>query len=306
MNPNAAGNTGKTVGVVTVTYNSARVIDGFMASILSQVHKNFQLYIIDNASADATLTALARYSDPRIKLVKNDNNLGVAEGNNQGIQMAMAAHCDYVLLLNNDTEFGADLFRILVAKIDQLDADMVVPKMMYFEPSNVIWCAGGYFKRWLGCVTGHFGEGKIDNGTYDSARRIEYAPTCCMLIRTGVFKSIGLMDPLYFVYYDDTDFCWRTQKAGKSMWYDPAGILFHKVSSLTGGSESDFTIKFANRNKVYFTLKNLGLFGVAYCLVLYQLIFLAKLLGGRDSSRVYRLKQRSYIEGIKLFISTKP
>jgi len=291
------------IGVVTVTYNSASVIDGFMRSILSQRHNNFELYVIDNASADRTLRALTNYTDSRITLIANDKNLGVAEGNNQGIRRAMQAGCDFVLLINNDTEFDAELMATMVEAIEKRRADMLVPKMMYFDPPNRIWCAGGYFKRWLGCVTGHFGEGTLDDGAFDTPRQIEYAPTCCMLVRAAVFDKVGLMDSRYFVYYDDTDFCWRAMKRGMLLWYEPAGILYHKVSSLTGGSESDFTIRFATRNKVYFTLKNLNVIGIAYCLLLYQLIFLTKLLSRRDSPKVYRTKFRSYLDGIKLFLA---
>lgn len=291
------------IGVVTVTYNSADVIDAFMESTLSQSHREFELFIIDNASKDQTLARLDRCADPRIHLIANDRNLGVAEGNNQGILLSRKFNCDYVLLINNDTEFGADLFEAMMAGIEEVGADMVVPKMMFFDPKNVIWCAGGYFKRWLGYVTGHTGQGQPDQGQFDNARRIQYAPTCCMLIKPSVFDRIGLMDARYFVYFDDTDFCWRALKGGIRLWYHPGTTLYHKVSSLTGGNESDFTFQYGTRNKVYFVLKNLGPLSIAYCLVLYHFVFLFRLLRGQDSGRVYKLKLKAYVDGMKLYHS---
>jgi GT2 family glycosyltransferase len=294
---------GKKVGVVTVTYNSGNVIDGFMRSMLAQSHESFILYVVDNASADKTLAALDGYVDPRINVVANKENTGVAEGNNQGIRLAMKIGCDFVLLINNDTEFGADLIEVMLSAIERHDAEMLVPKMMFFEPKNMIWCAGGYFKRWLGYSTGHYGEGELDHGQFDAAMPIKYAPTCCMLIRSTVFDKVGLMDPRYFVYYDDTDFCWRAGELGIRFWYDPVGPLYHKVSSLTGGNQSEFAIKYATRNKVYFALKNLGVVQVGYCLVVYQLIFLLKLLCGRDPLKVYFMKFKSYARGIALYFA---
>lgn len=293
------------IGVVTVTYNSAAVIDGFMQSALQQTHADFILYIVDNASKDATLRRLENFIDPRIRIIANSENLGVAEGNNQGIRLSREAACDFVLLINNDTEFGPDLFAAMIQASDRHKADLLVPKMMFFEPKNVIWCAGGRYNPWRGFITVHGGEGEIDRGQYDQAVPIKYAPTCCMLIRSPVFDRVGLMDSHYFVYFDDTDFCWRANKQGLRFWYDPSGTLYHKVSSLTGGSVSEFTIRYATRNKIYFVLKNLSFSAIAYCLVLYQLIFLFKWLAGGDSWAIYGMKMRAYFAGIRMYLDRK-
>jgi len=293
---------GRKIGVVTVTYNSATVLEGFMRSVLAQSHADFILYVIDNASRDQTLAILGGYADPRIQIIANEANLGVAEGNNQGIALAAQCGCDFVLLLNNDTEFGADLFATMLDTMAEHDAEMLVPKMMYFEPKSTIWCAGGYYKPWMGYVSGHYGEGQSDRGQFDVARPIEYAPTCCMLIRAAVFGKVGVMDVRYFVYTDDLDFCWRALQLGVRLWYDPKGVLYHKVSSLTGGNQSDFTLQHVTRNKVYFALKNLGLLQIAWSLTIYQVIFLVKLLIGRDSRRIYLMKLDWYVRGIRMYL----
>lgn len=294
---------GKKVAVVTVTYNSEPVIDGFMQSLLRQTHEEFVLFLIDNASRDRTLALVANYSDSRIVVVANEQNLGVAEGNNQGIRRALDGGFDHVLLINNDTEFDQGLLAGMLEAMQQHKADMLVPKMMFFEPKTAIWCAGGYFKPWMGYVTGHSGEGREDRGQFDAARRIPYAPTCCMLVGIGVFGRVGVMDERYFVYGDDTDFCWRARRVGCALWYDPRQVLYHKVSSLTGGSQSDFTARFATRNKVYFALKNLGPLRIAYSFMLYHVIFFIKLVVRKDSWRIYRLKLRAFMEGIELYKS---
>lgn len=289
------------IGVVTVTYNSAEVIEAFLRSALAQSAAEFLLYIIDNASSDSTLELIARFSDPRIHLVANPKNVGVAEGNNQGILLALEARCDRVLLINNDTEFEGRLFEKLAHALDKEGMDMIVPKIMYFHPKSVIWCAGGAFRRGMGFSTLHFGDGQVDVGKLSRGRQVEYAPTCCMMIRAKVFRAIGLMDPAYFVYWDDTDFCWRAREAGIGLWYEPSATLYHKVGGLTGGHESVFTIRYATRNKVYFVLKNLNALQKIYCLAIYHLIFIAHRLTGRDSASIYRLKCSAYLEGIMLY-----
>src|ERR1700729_3843408 len=81
------------IGVVTVTYNGAKVIREFLASLDSQTHSNFILYVVDNASNDDVLDVVSKVSQFRIKVIANPDNRGVAEGNNQGIRAALAEGC---------------------------------------------------------------------------------------------------------------------------------------------------------------------------------------------------------------------
>ena len=245
------------IGVVTVTFNSGVVLDGFMQSMLKQKHDDWILYVIDNDSKDNTLELLAAYPQDKIKVVVNKVNYGVAKGNNQGIEAALVDECDYVLLLNNDTEFNDDMFSILLNEIVLNKADMVTPKIMYFDPNNKIWCAGGEFIRVQKMIPLHTGADEIDEGQYDQSRFCSYTPTCCVLINKQTMLDVGLMDEKYFVYIDDVDWMYRAIKLNhKKLLYTAKTILLHKVSSLTGGGDSPFTIKMCNRNVIYFLRKN--------------------------------------------------
>lgn len=291
----------KKIGVVTVTFNSATVLHDFMTSVLAQSHVDFVLYVVDNASTDASLAMLARFPDTRIVVIANPENRGVAEGNNQGIQQALEDGCDTVLLLNNDTRFDPYLFAQMLAAAARHNAAMLVPKMMYHEPENMVWCAGGRFDPLRACKTVHFGDREIDRGQFNAPERISYAPTCCMLIDADVFKRVGLMDKNYFVYYDDTDFCMRALEQGVPLWYDPTPTLYHKVSSLTGGETSDFSVRICTRNKVYFIRKHYSAPAAVFWLIVYQLSFLGRFLSKRDNLSTYKKKQRSFRIGMNMF-----
>jgi len=121
--------------------------------------------------------------------------------------------------------------------------------------SGKIWCAGGDISAWKG-TTRHRGEGAVDVGQFDDDIYTNYAPTCFMLIHRSVFKSVGLMDEKYFVYYDDTDFVWRANKLNFQIYYWASGNVWHKVSSSTGGAVSPFSIYYSERNRIYFIRKN--------------------------------------------------
>lgn len=288
------------IGIVTVTYNSGDVVDEFIQSIRAQSWTNFRLYVVDNASRDDSLERLRTgfAGDSRYREIANANNCGIARGNNQGTSAALADGCDYVLLLNNDTVFAPDLLAGMVAEMERLGARALVPKMLYHEPSNVIWCAGGTFNPWRGYSVIHYGENEVDRGDYDQPRRIEYAPTCCMLIKKDVFSEIGLMDENYFVYMDDVDFCFRALKAGIELWYSPQTTLYHKVGSLTGGM-SDFSVLNATRGKVYFIRKHAG-WAIAGWLLIYQVLFLTRIFSPTYGWRRFLLLERAFREGCAL------
>jgi hypothetical protein len=289
----------KKVGLVTVTFNSESVLKGFMDSINKLSHENFSLYIIDNASSDNTLTLLKKYQDKRFITIANQSNTGVAAANNQGILMALLDKCDYVLLINNDTEFESNLLEKLIFSLEKNKCDMAVPKIKYWDNKEKIWCAGGFFRRWAAWQSFHYGEGELDQAKYNHERIINYSPTCCMLINSLVFLNIGLMDEKYFVYYDDTDFCFRAWKAGIKMIYVPDINFYHKVSSLTGTNGSDFITKYSTRNFVYYIQKTSGLYAYLW-LILYYSVLHIKYLFKLDSHEKFVLKKNSFDAGLKL------
>jgi len=289
------------IGVVTVTYNSGTVLEDFLRCMESQTHRDFLLYVVDNASKDETLAMLRQWHDSRLRVIANEENLGVAEGNNQGIRAAIADGCGAVLLLNNDTEFSASLITELADGMDQYGVEMTCPKMMYHDEPQRIWAAGGELQPQYGYRCVHYGENQIDRGQYDRPRLVSYVPTCCVLIRAEVFRKIGIMDKLYFVYVDDVDFMYRAMKAKLRLMYLPETKLLHKVGRLTGGGElSAFSVRYCTRNRVYFLLQHCGVLASTPLLIAYQFYYAISLLR-RSTFRIYLIKQSAVWEGMKLW-----
>jgi len=286
------------IGVVTVTYNCEGVIDAFMESLLAQTQRDFHLFVVDNASGDSTLSALEKWQDPRITTIANLSNLGVAEGNNQGIRAAIAAGCQNILLLNNDTVFPSNLFSELLKGLEDHQCEMVTPKMFYFDDPKRIWVAGGGFQPWKAFETTHYGCGELDAGQFDTPRQITYTPTCCLLVKAGVFSIIGLMDSTYFVYFDDVDFMFRAMKAGIRTYYVPSGLLYHKIGYSTGGQESSFALTYCSRNNAYFLCKHFSLLARLPLLLYFPVRTLWRLLRGKDSMSTFQIKMKSYAQGL--------
>jgi GT2 family glycosyltransferase len=249
------------IGVVTVLYNSNEVLEGFFLSLHRQLAGAFDLrvYVIDN-SADDSGSVLSRQLGERhgvdTHVLFNNANLGVAKGNNQGIELAMADRCSHILLSNNDVEFGEGVIDGLVNELARSRSSAVTPKIHYYDGDQCIWFVAGHFSPWTMQIH-HRGIGERDVGQFDKLRRIDYAPTCFMLFPTELFSQLGLMDEQYFVYYDDADFLWRMKEAGKPLQVVPSCLVRHKVSSSTGGDLTPFSVYYANRNRIYFLRKHL-------------------------------------------------
>jgi GT2 family glycosyltransferase len=287
------------IGVVTVLYNSEIVLPEFLASLDGQTFRNFVVYCVDNASKDRSC-AMCKERGAQYVVIENGSNEGVARGNNQGIQAALADGCEYVLLLNNDVAFENSLFADLLAGLAENGGDMVTPLIYYYEPRDLIWCAGGTFSLIYGKRGKHFGIGEHDRGQYAQDRKVDYSPTCCVLVHSSVFARIGMMDERYFVYWDDSDWMLRAKEQGITMWYLARPKLWHKVSSLTDGMYSDFTTRYGRRNNAYYHFKHLPIPAAAAYTVVYSSFFLASMLFPKRRHRA-RLSLRSWWEGIRMY-----
>jgi GT2 family glycosyltransferase len=240
------------------------LIDGFATTILSGFLRLFYpfrgfgtgSYVIDNKSPDSSLEKskqLAKNVLFETIFIENDDNYGVAKGNNQGIEAALNDDCTYILLSNNDIILRSDTIEKLYLGLKRTKADMAVPKIYYYK-TNKIWFAGGKFIRIMGSIK-HCGQGKEDQGQYNRNYRTDYASTCFMLMKNDVFLDVGLMDERYFVYYDDTDFLYRAFLKRKVLYYIYNSIVEHKVSISTGDN-SDFSLYYNFHNRIYYVKKN--------------------------------------------------
>ena len=156
------------------------------------------IYTIDNLTHEKSLIFL-----------KNDKNYGFAEGNNIGMEYAIKnLDPDYVLLLNNDIVVDKYFLNELV-KIGESSAKIgcVGPKIYYYDfkgLNDVINFAG--CKMSLSTTRGEcFGCNEVDLGQYDKIKETSRVEGCCMLINTDVIKKVGMFDPIYFAYWEETD-----------------------------------------------------------------------------------------------------
>lgn len=299
-----SGNMTPALGVVTVTYNAAKFLLPFLECCSVQTHKNFQILIIDNDSSDSTLEILTAFSDARLKVIANSQNIGYAAACNQGVKYFLDLNINDILLINNDTDFRIDLFESLQSTFREIGADALTPRITYADNHDVDWYAGGHFSFWKGFQGEHSESRKIFHLTDSLPRTTQVAPGCCVLFSASTFNKVGLFDPSFFVYSEDTDFFIRMRKLGLCLIYAPSITIAHKVSLSTGGPQSDFTIRYHQRNQIYLLRKH---FSVTIVIIQFIIIFLKatfRFLTLKDSLRQYFLRLSSMIEGLNIPIQS--
>ncbi len=236
------------VSIVVLNCNGANWLPKCFESIKAQTILNqIETVMVDNHSSDDSV-AVARklLADfPSASIVRNSENLGFCEGNNSG---ARAARGRYLLFLNNDTWLEADCMEKLIAGTEKIGAAASTPLVLNY-PDNSYQDFGFYGFDFFGLPS--------PSAAAAHTREIFIAGGCSYLIRTDVFKQLGMFDAEYFIYSDDADLSWRVWLAG----YKVAGVfeakLHHRGAAGVNPSGGIETIEFrTNDRKRFLTNRN--------------------------------------------------
>ena len=183
-----------------------------------------EILVLDNASEDGSAEAVrARGGD--IRLIALERRVGKAENDSTLLREAKGVYC---LLLNEDSELRPGAAEALMAALDAdrragtagaqlLDsAGEPVPCAWRF-PSVGTALAGAVFLHRLLTVQSRGGE----------TRRVDWAQSSALMVRLEASAEVGYLDPAFFVYYDECDFCKRLAKADWHTLFVPAAEAVH-------------------------------------------------------------------------------
>ena len=224
------------VYVIILNWNGKEETLRCLSSVLEMDYPCYRVLVVDNASSDGSVEAI-RAAFPAVELLVNKGNLGFSAGNNEGIQYALHGGADYVLLLNNDTQVERNALTALVAGCEADPAvGLASGKVYYFDRPQVIYYAGAKQGR-LPLLPRVIGVGEEDHGQYEQAQEVDYVWGQAMLIKRQVIESVGLLDPQFFMYYEDLDYCLRAKRAGYKIVCLPAARVWHKIAK---GTEGDY------------------------------------------------------------------
>lgn len=238
------------VAVVVLNWNGCDDTLACLDSLAMVSYANLSVIVVDNGSSDGSVGAI-RARHPAVQVIETGRNLGFAGGNNVGIRHALEHGADYVLLLNNDTEVDPGLVDAFVAAARRHPQAAAFGARIYFhaEPRR-IWYAGAVWNA----DTARFeqvGEGLIDDGAaFETEGETAYACGCAMFVPAQRLCDLGLLDERYFLYFEETDWCFRARAAGYPSIFVPSARLWHKVSAAVGGEGSPLMLYFVTRNRL--------------------------------------------------------
>jgi hypothetical protein len=227
------------LSICILTRNQPDLLPRCVASCLAEIAREglaSEIMLIDNASCDGTPQKVAKLS-PLVRLIRNEQNLGFSAANNKGIRMSSG---EYVLILNDDTEFRPGALGLLLCV---LDADprvgAVGPKFLNPDGSLQRGNAQKRFPRLRGMVsellnldvifekfpaTRDLLTNRRDDKRGGDADQIDGA---CFLARREALDAVGLFDEEFYFLFEDTDLCYRLKRAGWHLLYCPEAQITH-------------------------------------------------------------------------------
>ena len=242
----------KNVTIILVNYKNYNDTLQCLESLDKVNYPNLSIIVVDNDSKDESFEILKKYANDRVEIVESGYNGGFAYGNNFGIKMALENGSDYVLLLNNDTIVDKDFLTPLVQATDNDEkVGIVSSRIMFYPEVDKVWYAGGIVD-WANLRAIHYGLKEAISEKYLKNRDVDFASGCCMLIPRRVFEEVGMLPEEYFMYCEDMDYCIQVVDKGFKIKYVPESVIYHCVSSSSGGDGSPFTIEWQSRARRMF------------------------------------------------------
>lgn len=240
------------VSIITVNYNQSAVTKDFLASIKNITYPEIEIIVIDNGSPNDTPEKLLE-EFPDIHLILSKKNLGFAGGNNLGVKVAKGKYC---LFINNDTEVEPDFLEALVERLESNpDIGMLSPKIKFHHTPDTIQYAGYTPYNRITLRQHLIGFRQKDRGQFDKGGYTFAGHGAAMMVPMSVIQEVGMMAELFFLYYEEHDWCERIKMAGYKAYYEPKSTVWHK-ESISTGKESPLKAYYITRNRILFARRN--------------------------------------------------
>jgi len=267
------------VSIIVVAWNVRDLLHKCLESVYEQTEDiEFEIIYVDNASTDGSVE-MVRNQFPTVRIIKNDENKGFIVANNQGIEISEGR---YVLLLNSDTvilknaiaktmKFADEHPDAAVVGCRVLNPDRTLQRTcaMYHSVLNMLLSATYLYKIFP--KSKFFGREEMTWWEFNDVREVEVVYGCFSLVRKDPINQVGLMDPRYFVYGDDPDWCYRFHKAGWKVMFTPEAEIIHYGGRNTRCMAEKFRLQLCGSTLI-FMKKHKGVFAF-YLASIFQAFF---------------------------------
>jgi N-acetylglucosaminyl-diphospho-decaprenol L-rhamnosyltransferase len=198
------------VSLIVVNFNGAHVLPTFLEALAQTTYEPYELIVVDNASVDNSLAQLARSPIPAT-VVKNTVNEGFGRACNRAAEVA---HGDFLVFLNPDVVVSPEWLEILVQRLlDDPQAGVISPQTLP-----------------------HYMHRPPPGGTTEELPAV---PGCALMVRRDAWRELEGFDETFFLYWEDTELCWRTWLLGWRVLADRQAYVHHDEGRSSGASRWD-------------------------------------------------------------------
>lgn len=242
------------ITVIIVTYNSAKYIEKCLNSLIQMtVNMTYEIVIVDNASTDNTVSILrTKYS--YLNIIVNKINKGFAKAVNQAIKVSKS---EYILLLNPDAFLQNNVIEIFYQHFQMNNNKNVAcaggsvysnydcPTLAYgFFPSlrQIFFEEFGFRKLFTNYYFKNLSPGCRYDG--EKVKEVDYICGANLFFRRNLIELIGYFDEDFFLYYEETEFCYRAKKQKlKNILIPQARIMHYEGKSVEESNLNIFKLK---------------------------------------------------------------
>src|SRR3972149_58707 len=239
------------VWIIIVNWNTRRILYDCLTSIYRETKTcSFETIVVDNNSTDFS-TQMVKTEFPQVLLITNSKNVGFATANNQGMRIARGR---YILLLNSDVVILDNAISKMISFADSnLEAGVVACRIR--NPDGTLQSTCFKFPSLLNMILSvtylqklfprstFFGRERMGWFDWNSVCEMDVVAGCFMLVRRKAIEQVGLMDESYFMYGEETDWCYRFKQAGWKGCFAPGAEIIHLGGSSSKQMKPEMTLQ---------------------------------------------------------------
>lgn len=210
------------VSVIILNYNGMKLgelLDECMKSVLNTNYQNFEVIFVDNASGDGSYEHV-KSEFPQMKFLRNAKNFGFAKGNNIGVQNCEG---EIIVFLNYDTIVDPNWLKEPLELLRNSKVRIVQSNLRCLNDPKV--------SDSIGIVLSAFGFPIEKN--FLGIKQNESVPIfsgkgAALFVMRDLFEELGGFDEDYFMWFEDSDLCWRARLLRYETYFAPSSIVYHK------------------------------------------------------------------------------
>lgn len=216
------------MAVIIPTWNGKALLAECLGSLRRQQVRPAEIIVVDDGSTDAT-SAFVRANYPDVRLITLEENRGFCAAVNAGIN---AARATWLFLLNNDMTLAPDCLVRLMEAAQQAPAALYAPVILWRDQPDVVYSAGDIQRRNGRPEPAGF---NAPLATFAMPERIFGVCAGAGLYHRSVFERVGAFDPVFNVYFSDSDLSFRARLAGFEAHLVPEARTYHVGSASLSG-----------------------------------------------------------------------